>query len=288
VRHELLPYLERHFSPSVRSALGRVATLARSDEILLAREAASVAAQVLRVTSESARIDGAELRRLPEAIARRVVLYALSSIRPQTAGALQHVEAVLDVVHERRTCADIQGLRVEHSRGSVVLVREDLARASAAPFRAELPIPGEVQIAEIGVTVHAEGPFVLEPGTWNLNPGAWGLGPGAWSGPDEARVAADELGKALVVRNRQPGDRLRPLGLGGRKKLQDLLVDRKVSRRERDRVPIVTDARGRIVWVAGHVIGEEFRVTEHTNAVIILKLRRISGVGIRLSIAPDR
>jgi tRNA(Ile)-lysidine synthase len=79
----------------------------------------------------------------------------------------------------------------------------------------------------------------------------------------------------LRVRNRRPGDRLRPVGLGGSKKVQDVLVDRKVSRRDRDAVPIITDADDRIVWVAGHALGEAFRVTEATKGVIILKLRRI-------------
>ena len=83
------------------------------------------------------------------------------------------------------------------------------------------------------------------------------------------------MGSQLVVRSRQPGDRMRPLGLGGEKKLQDVFVDRKVSRTDRDDVPIVTDIHDRIVWVAGHVLGEEFRVTEHTKAVVVLKLRRV-------------
>jgi tRNA(Ile)-lysidine synthase len=79
----------------------------------------------------------------------------------------------------------------------------------------------------------------------------------------------------VVVRRRQPGDWIRPLGLGGRKKLQDVLVDRKVPRECRDLVPVVTDVRGRVIWVAGHALAEEFRVTSDTNAVVILKLRRI-------------
>jgi tRNA(Ile)-lysidine synthase len=87
-------------------------------------------------------------------------------------------------------------------------------------------------------------------------------------------VEAAELGAGLVVRSRQPGDRLRPLGVGGQKKVQDVLVDRKVPRGDRDSVPIVTDRNGRIVWVAGHVLAEEFRVSEGTNTVVILKLRR--------------
>jgi tRNA(Ile)-lysidine synthase len=78
----------------------------------------------------------------------------------------------------------------------------------------------------------------------------------------------------LVVRNRRPGDRFRPIGLGGRKKLQDLFVDRKVARRARGEVPIVADSTGRIVWVAGYGIDEAFRVTDPVQGVIILKIRQ--------------
>jgi tRNA(Ile)-lysidine synthase len=81
----------------------------------------------------------------------------------------------------------------------------------------------------------------------------------------------------LSVRNRRPGDRFRPLGLGGRKKLQDFFVDRKVARDHRDAVPIVVDDHDRIVWVAGHAIDEDFRVTDPAQAVLILRLKGVGG-----------
>jgi tRNA(Ile)-lysidine synthase len=62
----------------------------------------------------------------------------------------------------------------------------------------------------------------------------------------------------------------------GRKKVQDVLVDRKVPRDERDHVPIVTDVSGRIIWVAGHALAEGFRVTPRTTTVVRLTLRRKS------------
>ena len=64
----------------------------------------------------------------------------------------------------------------------------------------------------------------------------------------------------LAVRSRLPGDRFRPLGAPGVRKLQDVLVDRKVPRAARDRVPLLT-AGGRLVWVAGHRIDHDFRLT---------------------------
>jgi tRNA(Ile)-lysidine synthase len=88
-----------------------------------------------------------------------------------------------------------------------------------------------------------------------------------------AVVRRDVWRGSLAVRNRRPGDRFRPLGLDGQKKLQDFFVDRKVARHERDGVPLVVDESDRIVWVAGHGIDEAFRVTDTSQAVVILKLR---------------
>jgi tRNA(Ile)-lysidine synthase len=93
--------------------------------------------------------------------------------------------------------------------------------------------------------------------------------------PDVASVHGDLCRGPLSVRNRRPGDRFAPVGLGGRKKLQDFFVDRKVARRDRDAVPLVVDAADRIVWVAGYGIDEAFRVTDSAQTVVIFKLRRV-------------
>ncbi len=100
--------------------------------------------------------------------------------------------------------------------------------------------------------------------------------------PEALRATAGNRASAVVatpgplaVRNRRPGDRFRPLGLDGEKKLQDFFVDRKVARRLRDGVPLIVDDSDRIVWVAGHGIDEAFRVTDASQAVVILKLRPV-------------
>ena len=77
-----------------------------------------------------------------------------------------------------------------------------------------------------------------------------------------------------MVRYRRPGDRLQPLGAPGSKKVQDVFVDRKVPHDDRDGVPIVTTDTGEIVWVAGEVLADPFRVTPATKSVVVLTLRR--------------
>jgi tRNA(Ile)-lysidine synthase len=62
----------------------------------------------------------------------------------------------------------------------------------------------------------------------------------------------------LALRGWRPGDRFRPLGMSGEKKLQDFFVDAKVPRQERARIPLLL-VGGRIAWVVGQRVAEDFR-----------------------------
>lgn len=65
----------------------------------------------------------------------------------------------------------------------------------------------------------------------------------------------------LFIRNRRPGDIFAPAGLGGTKKLKDVLIDDKIPVWERDRVPLLV--RGEeILWIVGHRISSHIRSLE--------------------------
>ena len=67
---------------------------------------------------------------------------------------------------------------------------------------------------------------------------------------------------------------MRPLGAPGRRKLQDLFVDRKIPGGERGRIPVIEDAAGRILWVAGVAVAEAGRVSTPEASVVILEMRK--------------
>ena len=74
-----------------------------------------------------------------------------------------------------------------------------------------------------------------------------------------------------MIRQPERGDRVRVPGVGTRK-LQDVLVDAKVPRERRSMVPVVLDATGTIVWVAGVVRSAIARITPATRRVIETRL----------------
>ena len=81
-----------------------------------------------------------------------------------------------------------------------------------------------------------------------------------------------------MPRSRQPGDRFRPSGMDGRaRKLQDIMVDRRIARSDRDLLPLVVDRDDRIVWIVGHAVAEGFRAVAPSPGVILLKARHLGG-----------
>jgi tRNA(Ile)-lysidine synthase len=91
----------------------------------------------------------------------------------------------------------------------------------------------------------------------------------------DGTLAAGALAPALEVRPWRRGDRMRPLGLGGSRSLQDLFTDRKVPRERRAALPVVV-SDGEIAWVPGVATGERFRVTAATGDRVRLVWRERS------------
>lgn len=81
-----------------------------------------------------------------------------------------------------------------------------------------------------------------------------------------------ESGCELQVRLRRPGDRYHLMGAQGGKKLKDILIDRKIDRRERDQIPLVcmgTDP----VWYPGLPPAESSRIRKETEWALRLTYR---------------
>lgn len=75
----------------------------------------------------------------------------------------------------------------------------------------------------------------------------------------------------LSVRRLRPGDRIRPFGMTGEKKLKEILIDRKVPQDERWGRAVVCDAEGAIIWVPGVVRSAHAPVTRSTRCVKIIR-----------------
>ena len=274
VRHELIPYLERQLAPGIVNVLAREATIAREDAEWLDRAAREATRDVTSVRDEAIEIDAARLVALPLAIRRRVVHQTLAEASRGRFIGFDHVETVVRLAASMGGVSgpvDLPGHSARRVGGTVVLTPRrpgsEAGSSEANSFEYPLSIPGEVQVAEVGMAISAQPAGPTERSSYRS------LGtPGHWVAIEASAVAGP-----LAVRSWKAGDRFRPLGLGGRKKLQDFFVDRKIARSRRGLVPVVVDVQGRIIWVVGLALAEDFRVTDRTQAMVILEVRPLGG-----------
>ncbi len=94
------------------------------------------------------------------------------------------------------------------------------------------------------------------------------------AGPALATLDASGIDGPLQVRYWRDGDRITPLGMKGSKTLGDLFTDHKIPRSQRGRLPVVL-AGGRVAWVAGVAVSDEFRLGEKTTAAAVITARPV-------------
>jgi tRNA(Ile)-lysidine synthetase-like protein len=83
----------------------------------------------------------------------------------------------------------------------------------------------------------------------------------------------------LHLRPRKNGDRMRPFGLGGSKKIKDILIDAKVPAWERDAPLVLTDAEGSILALVGHCIDEAVAVGPGDARVLAISVNESPASG---------
>jgi tRNA(Ile)-lysidine synthase len=246
VRHDLLEAL-RSIAPAAERTVAETSLLLRDEAEVLER----ATEEVLEGLGGGPAVQLAELRAQPPALARLV----LRDLAEAAAGgrrrlSREEADAVLALPDRGGTRAlDLGGgVRAVAEYGTLRFTAEPNAEP---PEPVELPIPGSARFGE-----------------WELE-----VRSGA---PGDVSVSSAALGRTVIVRAWREGDRMRPVGLGGSKSLQDLFTDRKVPRALRRRLPVV-EAGGEVVWVAGVALDERFAVPEGSERAVWLSARHARG-----------
>jgi tRNA(Ile)-lysidine synthase len=203
----------------------------------------------------------------PLALLRRVLREALAVVTGSLQGFTHtHIAAIIELL---QTGAGTKWLALPHGvvaerRYDVLLIHR--RGASAAEYMAApLPVPGKCRVAALGVSIVSD----LLPRQAAAAPFPTG---------DVVWLDADRVGRDVLVRTRCPGDRFQPLGSPYAKKLKAFLIDAKIPRTLRDRLPLVMTPVG-IAWVAGVRPAEWAKVTPTTRQILRLRLRRHASSG---------
>ena len=226
----LMPALEDVRSGFCRNA-ARFAGLAQEDEQFLR----SLAEEERNALKDGSGLDAARLAALPRALSGRILRLEAEEYGLRAGLEQKHVDALLALCggETGKALRLPRGLAARLSYGRLLFERRGAAEAFERPLQAP------------GVTPCPGGEVVCDMVEWpeDLSEG--------W--PYQAYLDGAALDGA-VVRSRRPGDRIHPLGGPGSKKLQDLYVDRKIDRADRE-LPVI--ARGsEILFAVGAGLSE--------------------------------
>ena len=258
VRLELLPHLREIYNPKVDDALLRLADLAAEDNALLE----SLALQSLESLLYSSVASNADTLPLPLApfnilplgLRRRVLRQAIARIR----GDLQNitfeaVETVLEFAADGRAGSvelptDAKGtIRVVCGETAITIMRVT-PPALAVPWECSVAVPGRTLVPGRNVLVMTRTclPDKLQNALMELR--------SDWleniRGGQLIVWPAAAVQFPLTVRSWKPGDRIRPRGLNGTKKIQDIFTDLKIPAGERHSIPLLAEqTSGRVLAV---------------------------------------
>jgi len=260
IRLELLPYLKKNYNPKIIDTLNRTASILSAQEDYLEKETLKEFGKMAKAQKEKISLDLAKLFNYDIFLQREILRLVFERLGGGGFKAsFNLVERVLSLAQQKKAGRRVflnKDVLAEVSAGHL-----NFYKVKKAEKDQSLIFPGIVESRRFGIRLDSK---VIKKKNLKEKPYS----------KDEmtAFLDWDKLKPPLILRNPKPGDRFRPLGMEGTKSLKDFLTDLKVPRYEKERVRVLT-SRGKIVWVLGYRIRDEFKVRKTTENILKIEAK---------------
>ncbi len=278
LRHQALPLL-RQLNPNLTAVFGRTAAALQGDFEVLDQQRRQLWRQMAQVQAGSVAFDLAAFRRLPRGDQRALLRRAIAALQPDWRDInWAHTEGLLDVLAADAGAASggpfplVGGLAAWLSYTRLEIAAEpDTAAFPQVGEPVPLPLPGQAALGG-GWQMTArrvEWPSESAPSESAPSESAppWLLAPD----PNCLWLPAG-LSGPLLVRSRRPGDRLQILAAGGSKAIPDLMTELKLPRAARPGWPLLVNAEGQVLWLAGVRASEGSRASAEAGVAWEVRL----------------
>ncbi len=278
VRHELLPWFEKRLNPRIREALRRLMQQAAlykqwTDPLTddMTRKCLIEPLATNTAGNENGTLPALAALRLasqPAALRHRVLVRWLQrlGVPPQRIdyATVMRLDRMLtsDSVPATTLPGDIHLHKTSDTLAARREKNDDLA-VTDEEWRLPAAFNGSFPIAalRLQVTVHTSTDPVDKTG---------GKTPALF--PATASIRMPRPGEDHpVLRRRRPGDRIRPTGCRGTRKIKDVFIDAKVPPAQRDRIPLLVSG-DTVIWLPGYRINEDWRVTDPDSPHLAIRI----------------
>ena len=258
IRHELVPYLEKHFNPGLVRTIAREASLMRENWDFIQSHAEQAFNRISRPVEEGIALNISAVEELHPALRREVVRCALKYCRGDLKNICwKHIESILFLCLYAQSGDSIefaQNTRATRQFNTLVLSQGILDPLT--DYRYTLTIPGKCYVTEAHAEFRTEICSEIQVDTEKEYSSAVFLDYSMLSAP-------------LIIRNRIPGDRY---GGGGHRKVKKMLIDRKIPLSQRHSLPVVV-SDGNVIWIPGFEPAKAYAVNNLTKTFVKLEIR---------------
>lgn len=265
IRHHVLEELKTEVNPRAVRHMAQLSEELEETRAVLAQVAAEKRRQYVR-KSEKGMLLAEELKKEPDLIGRQIVHDLLKEISGKQKDFTRiHVEAVQELwnrkVGARRDLP--YGMQAIRTYDGIYLER----KAEKCETR------DSEKKAGIQINVHSQGTESFQIGELTLTVSRTARDFGEI--PEKKYTKwfdYDRIKQTLVIRHRQPGDRICLFDGGGSKKLKDYLIDRKIPAQKRDQLWLLADGSD-ILWIIGDRISAAYKVTAESQRILQAEIK---------------
>lgn len=253
IRKSLLPQIQERVNPNIINTLNKTAEIFQDLKKFVSNEVSVIYSSVVkRYDEDKVVIDAFKLKNAPLFIQENLIISAIKELSDREIDFLK-VRTVMDLLNSQTgTSVELgKGIYAFRDRYNLVLTR---GRSTAESFVAEI-IAGKKYDFE---DFYFNSEFVEKSDLqFTLSPVV-------------EFVDADLAGETFSLRQWEPGDWFVPLGLEGKKKVSDFLIDRKIPLYEKGNVFVLTN-KNSVIWVCGLRLDDRFKITDKTRRILKLE-----------------
>jgi tRNA(Ile)-lysidine synthase len=256
IRLSLLPEIKRKFNPKIVNVLNRTAEILSCQQEYIEKTCEQIIQDAGISRKNKIILDLKGFASYDICLQREMIRLCVKWLKGDLNQiTYESVERVLDLLQKKKSGRKVRlayKIWMEVSEKKLVCYKEKETKEFDYP----LTLPGEAKHRDWGIKIKAEivkGKLTSQ----TINTQDRNIAYLDWG----------KLQKPFRIRTRWKADRFRPLGMKGTKSLADFFIDAKVPHHLRDEVSILT-SKGKIVWVVGYRISDEFKVTDETKKVL--------------------
>ena len=258
IRHELIPYLEKHFNPRAVDTLARETGIARETWDYIETQSRSALEKLRGETEDGISLDIAGLLSLHPALQKQVLRLALKDGFGSTLNiGAEHIENLLKICRKKTGGGEIQlpggnmGIR---SFDRLILQKN--TPKTADDYLYPVTIPGELRVPESNTLFRFTN--IRRPADIKMER----------ENRLQALLDPASLPESLTIRSRKPGDRY---GGAGRRKVKKMLIDAKIPSDSRADLPMLA-AADTVIWIPGFRPARGYEARPESDACLLVEM----------------